>query len=192
MFKKLITLFLILTALLTLTVIPASAEKIAPAEKLSITLSGTGYSNFGFLKDGNIKAYKTSNATAAITVESVEEIYSLYLMFDLEYGEYTITDNTNNLTVTAGKYGFLHEYIKFEKPTKSVTLNFTKGTVRLSEITAYSNGSTPSGVQEWLPPLDDKTDILLLATHGDDDQLFFAGLFPLYAAEKSVPCRLPI
>ena len=184
MFKKLITLFLILTALLTLTVIPASAEEIAPAEKLSITLSGTGYSNFGFLKDGNIKAYKSSNATAVITVESAEEMYSLYLMFDLEYGEYTITDNTNNLTVTAGKYGFLHEYIKFEKPTKSVTLNFTKGTVRLSEITAYSNGSTPSGVQEWLPPLDDKTDILLLATHGDDDQLFFAGLFPLYAAEK--------
>ena len=82
MFKKLITLFLILTALLTLTVIPASAEKNAPAEKLSITLSGTGYSNFGFLRDGNIKAYKSSNATAAITVESAEEMYSLYLMFD--------------------------------------------------------------------------------------------------------------
>ena len=184
MFKKLITLFSVLAILLSLTVIPSSAENIAPAQKLNITLSGTGYSSFGFLKDGNIKTYKTSNTTSAITVESEEEMYSLYVMFDLEYGEYTITDNTNNLTINAGKYGFLHEYIKFEKPTKSVTLNFTNGAVRLSEISAYSNGSTPNGVQDWSAPLDGKTDILLLATHGDDDQLFFAGLFPLYAAEK--------
>ena len=163
---------------------PTSAEYIAPAEKVNITLSGTGYSNFGFLKDGNIKTYKSSNTASAITVESEEEMYSLYLMFDLEYGEYTITDNTNNTTLNAGKYGFLHEYIKFTKPTKSVTINFSNGAVRLSEITAYGYGSTPKGVQEWLPPLEGKTDILLFATHGDDDQLFFAGLFPLYAAEK--------
>ncbi len=184
MLKRFLTFVLVLTFLLSLSFIPTTAEFIHPAEKVDITISGTGYSAFNFLKDGNIKTYKTSNDNCAITIESENEIYSLYFMFDLEYGEYTITDNTNNTTITAGKNSFLHEYVKLKKPSKSLTVNFTNGAVRLSEITAYSYGSTPAGVQDWSTPLDGKTDILLLATHGDDDQLFFAGLFPLYAAER--------
>ena len=78
MFKKLITLFSVLAILLSLTVIPSSAENIAPAQKLNITLSGTGYSSFGFLKDGNIKTYKTSSGSCSITIDAEENIYSLY------------------------------------------------------------------------------------------------------------------
>lgn len=184
MFKKLLSLLSVLTILASLLIVPTSAKEASTAQKVDITLNGTGYSGFAFLKDGNKKTYKSSNGNCFITLESQEDIYSVYLMFDLEYGEYTITDNTNNLTLTAGKYEFLHEYIKLSKPSKSLTLSFSNGAVRLSEITAYSEGTTPEGVQDWSAPLDDKTDILLLATHGDDDQLFFAGLFPLYAAER--------
>lgn len=184
MFKKIITLLSIFILIFALCVVPTSADDIASAQKLDVTISGTGYGSYGFLKDGNVKNYKTSSDNCTITLEAEEDIYSLYLMFDKEYGEYTITDNTNNTTITAGQYSFLHEYIKLSKPSKSLTINFENGTVKLSEITAYSDGVTPDGVQDWSAPLDGKADILLLATHGDDDQLFFAGLFPLYAAEK--------
>ena len=184
MFKKLIATLSAIMVLFSFCFIKSQAEYIAPAEKVEVTITGSGFRSFGFLKDGNIKTYKTSNGNCAITIESQTDMYSLYIMFDLEYGSYTITDNTNNLTLNAGEYSFLHEYVKLSKPTKSVTFNFENGEVRLSEITAYGYGSTPNGVQVWLPPLDNKADILLFASHGDDDQLFFAGLFPLYAAEK--------
>ena len=190
MLKRILTLICLLTLFFSLSFIPTTAEYIHPAEKVDVTISGTGYSSFVFLKDCNVKTYKTSNGSCSITLESETEICSLYLMFDLEYGEYTITDNTNNITLNAGEHSFLHEYVKLSKPTESLTLNFTNGAVRLSEITAYSYGSTPADVQDWDAPLDNKTDILLLATHGDDDQLFFAGLFPLYAAERQ--CALQV
>lgn len=167
--------------------IPFSMAETEPeAHRLQVTMGGSGYNSFGFLSDENIKSYATSAATATITLESTESIASLYLMFDLEPAAYTITDNTTGNTINAGQYGMLHEYVDlatgFGTAPTSVTLNFPSA-VRMSEIYAYSAGTLPSNVQVWQPPLEDKADILLLATHGDDDQLYFAGLFPLYAKE---------
>jgi len=181
-----------LLALLTLLCcllpqIPFSmAETEQEARRLTVTVSGSGYDSFAFLSDGNIRSHTTSASTASITLEANEGMASLYLMFDLEPAPYTITDNASGKVLNAGQYEFLHEYVDlatgFGAAPTSVTIQFPKA-VRMSEIYAYSAGTLPSNVQVWQPPLDDKADILLLATHGDDDQLYFAGLFPLYAGE---------
>lgn len=160
----------------------------------STTISGTGYDSFSFLKNGNIDTYRTSSGNASIKLENSKGIASLYLYFDLEYGEYTITDNTTGSTVTAGQYGILHEFVDLQAlfgtaPT-SVTLNFDRGKVRLSEIYSFTAGETPDFVQKWQAPLDSGADIVLFSTHSDDDQLFFAGLIPLYAGEKK--CRVQV
>jgi len=190
----------ILALLLLLYFLPlcprAAATEVLTAEDIreSTSFSGTGYGSFGFLKGSNIDSYKKSDPPASITLENEAGIGSLYLMFDLEYGDYTITDNTTGQASTAGEHGFLHEFVDLEAafgicPT-SVTLDFANGSVRLSEIYVFSKGAAPDFVQQWQAPLEANTDLLLLATHGDDDQLFFAGLLPYYAG--ALDCRVQV
>lgn len=154
------------------------------------TISGSGFDSFDFLTDQNIKTYKASSGNASVTLENEKGIKSLYLLFDLEYGAYQITDNTTGNSVTAGESGFLHEYVELDAVTTSVTVTFSNGSVRLSEIYVFAEGTVPDFVQRWDSPLDAGADLLLLSTHGDDDQLFFAGLLPLYAGQKG--CRVQV
>ncbi len=179
-------LCLILAATLAISV---SAEEPQMAADITenTEFSGSGYSKFQFLTDKKIKDYRRSNGNASIVLANPDGMASLYLMFDLEYGEYTITDNDTGATITAGTYNYLHEFIDLEAgfgccPT-SLTLEFANGAVTLSEIYVFSSGQTPDFVQKWEPPLDGKADMLVMPTHGDDDQIFFAGLFPYYAGE---------
>jgi LmbE family N-acetylglucosaminyl deacetylase len=68
----------------------------------------------------------------------------------------------------------------------SVSLLFENGQVRLSEISVFGEGELPENVQVWNAPHEGGADLVLFASHGDDDQLFFAGLLPLYAGEKGL------
>ena len=186
--RKLILLALCLMLVVSVA-LAASAENTGIAQDLrkSTTISGSGYGSYKFLLDGNVDTYKKSDGNATIKLQNEAGIGSLYLMFNLEYGEYTITNNETGDMITAGQYNYLHEYVDLETafgscPT-SVTVQFKNGTVRLSEIYVLSSGKAPDYVQVWQPPLDNKTDLLLLSTHGDDEQLFFAGLLPLYTKE---------
>ena len=191
-FKRMLALVLCLCLFISFA--PAvDAEVILimprPAQDLreGLEITGTGYNKFGFLKDGKTTTYQRSKEDAVITLSHPDGIAKLYLMFNLEFGEYTVTNDATGQSITAGTYGFLHELVDLqaafgEKPT-SVTLNFAGGSVRLSEIFAFSEGTLPDFVQTWEPPLEGCADLVLFATHGDDDQLYFAGLFPYYAGE---------
>ena len=176
----------VLFGLLPAVYADSAAEDITAAT----TVTATGYSSVGFLTDGNVKTYKTSSGNTSITLENSAGMAGIYLLFDLECGAYTVTDNTSGQTVSAGTYEMLHEYIDlcaaFETQPTSVTLTFDKGGVRLSELYVFSAGKLPEFVQVWNAPHDGGADLVLFATHGDDDQLFFAGLLPLYAGEKGL------
>lgn len=151
------------------------------------TASGTGYASFSFLFDKDVYTYRTSNSQMNLTLKNSDGIGSLYLLFNTEYGPYTVTNNDTGESYTAGTYNFLHEFIDLtaalESAPTSVTLSFTTGAVRLSEIYVFSEGEVPDFVQRWQPPHDGGADIALFSTHGDDEQLFFAGLLPYYAGE---------
>ena len=184
--RKLLTLILCLLLALTLAV-NVSAEEVEQATDITDTtqFSGSAYRTFKFLKDKKLDYY-TSKSNSTLILDNEAGMGSLYLMFDYEYGEYTIKDTQNGRSITAGTYGFLHEFIDLEAgfgycPT-SVTLEFSKGGVQLGEVYVFSSGETPDFVQKWEPPLE-KADILVMPTHGDDDHIFFAGLFPYYAGE---------
>lgn len=190
--KKITAILLLILLLLTLGV-PVSAEKDAePGERLETEISGTGYKSFEFLTDGKDGTYKVSNGNAEITIESESEMTALYLMFDLEYGAYTVKNNKTGIITDAGAYGILHEFVQLDAPTNSVTVTFDSGEVHLSEIYAFDvvDYTLPDYVQIWQPPHEGKTDLMLLATHGDDDQLFFAGLLPYYAAERNLAVQV--
>jgi len=188
-FRRFSALILCLATLFSLCVVAYADETQAKDLRDGITIRGSGYDSFRFLTDGDLKRYVKSSGSCTLKLESPEaNIASLYLMFNLEYGEYTITDNATNTSFTAGTKGFLHEFVDlteaFGGPVQSVSIRFDDGIVRLSEICAFTEGTLPDFVQVWEDPLEGSADILLLSTHGDDEQLFFAGLFPLYAAER--------
>lgn len=184
--KRIFALALVLCMALPLMPVVRAEDGTARDVSGDTVISGTGYDSFSFLRDGNIKTYKRSAGDATIHLSASEAIGSLYLLFDEEYGPYTITNDTTGATVTAGRYGILHEYVDLSalEGATSVTITFDNGPVRLSEIYVFTHGQTPEFVQRWDLPLEGKADIVLFSTHGDDDQLFFAGLLPLYAGER--------
>ncbi len=184
--KPLIKILLVLLCLCLLPFPVIGANNAANITQ-DTGVTATGYSSAGFLTDGDIDTYRTSNGDVTITLENKDGIAGIYLLFDLEYGKYTIRNNSTNATVTAGEHAMLHEYVDlavaFGAAPTSVTLEFSSGKVRLSEIYAFSQGVLPNWVQNWHKPLEDGADLVLFATHGDDDQLFFAGLLPYYAGQ---------
>ena len=80
---------------------------------------------------------------------------------------------------------FLHRLIKLPDVIKDTSLTLTfKATANVSEIEVIFGDTLPEHVQNWE---DNNTlaDLLLFSTHADDDQLFFAGVLPLYATNES-------
>ena len=122
-----------------------------------------------------------------LTLEHEEGIGSLYIIFDLEYGTYTVTNNDTGETKTWGETNLLHEFIDlegaFSTAPKSVTLTFGDNELYINEIYAFTSGQVPDFVQRWDLPKENETDLILFSTHGDDEQLFFAGVLPYYAKE---------
>ena len=164
---------------------PAAAADISGKD---IVTNHEGFPSVGFLFNDRVLEGEKTQGNASITFEYADGIGSLYLIFNRPYGEYTVTDNTTGNTATAGTQGFCHEFIDltalFGSAPGSVTLSFEQGSVYLFEIDVFTEGEVPSYVQKWNPPADGKADLVLLSTHGDDEQLFFAGVLPYYAKEK--------
>ncbi len=183
-----ITAVLLCLCMLLPVCLPISAKAdTVQAQDISkeTTVTGTGYGSFGFLFDKDVYTYRISASEMSLTLKNEVGIGSLYLLFDLEYGPYTVTSNDTGKSYTAGSTGFLHEFIDllaiFGTACQSVTLTFSSGSARLSEIYVFSEGEVPDFVQKWNAPHDSGADIVLFTTHGDDDHLYFAGLLPYYA-----------
>ena len=174
---------------------PARAESAVAADlRSSTTISGSGYNSYKFLLDEDLLYYSTSTENAFLRLTNPAGMGSLYLLFDRSSGEYTVTDNATGNSIVAGQADYLHQFIDLEAafgylPT-DVTLQFGENTVRLGEIYVFGGGKAPDFVQKWDAPLDGGADILLFIAHGDDDQLFFAGLLPLYAGQLGVKVQV--
>ncbi len=158
----------------------------AGADAAEVTTGG--WEDSAFLTNGDWTDYALSGGPCSLRITDTDApIASLYLLFEVEYGEYTVTNDATGETFTAGTQGYLHEYLDlanvFGGPVTSVTIHFADS-VSLSEVCAFPEGPVPDDVQQWQPPLDGGADLLLLATHGDDDQLYFAGLLPTYAGDR--------
>ena len=162
-----------------------TAEDISSVERI---MAHSGFTREEMLFDKNLLQAVSLQDQASVTVEYAQGIGSLYLIFDLEYGSYTVTDNATGRSFTAGEQRFLHDYQNLEaifgSAPVSVTLRFDNGPAKINELYLFSRGEVPDFVQQWQTPKDGETDLVLFSTHGDDEQLFFAGLLPYYAAER--------
>ena len=170
-------LFLLLCAALTVS---AGAQE---ADHTGAAFRAEGFSNSKRLWDGDQTTWSFAQESGRITVSRSGGIAGLYLLFDRLPRPWTL-----NGTATCGEEGFLHQYVDVPALLGGVpaelTLEFPAGTA-LSEVYAFSPGELPGWVQVWEPPLEE-ADLMLVSSHSDDEQLFFAGLLPLYGAERGL------
>ncbi len=157
----------------------------AEASYLGTEITVQGMDSTANLTDANYNTYSSAWEEATVTLSRADGIHGLYLVFDRVPQQWTLTDPATGQRMMGGTNAFLHEYADvlslFGYAPSALTLTFPAGTV-LADVYAFSDGELPDWVQIWQPPCEE-ADLLLISSHSDDEQLFFAGILPLYAGE---------
>ena len=189
--KRFLKLTSLILCIIALAVGFAYADDDADTEiKPQITVSGFGDNKA--LSDGKWATYATAKADNSVVITCPEGIDSVYIEFDQPTeNTWTLTDTSSGKTITCGEELFLHQYndLKelFGSAPAEVKLVFAEGDI-LTDIYAF-HGEKPDWVQVWKPCLE-KADLLLLTTHADDEQLFFAGVLPYYCIERKLDVQV--
>ena len=132
---------------------------------------------------------KIANPWVEITSPSAFPMQGLYICFtDVpESWEIQIADEDGDwMTSVPGDNRFLHTWVQLPQPATHVRLMVTmesKYELSIHELYVFGKGEIPGWVQRW-EPTHEKADILFLATHPDDDLIFFGGAIPTYAVEQ--------
>ena len=132
---------------------------------------------------------KTKNPWVEFTAPSAFPIQGLYICFVNvpEKWEVQVADEDGDwMTSIEGDTRFLHTWVPLPQPAQKVRVIVTQETkyeLAIHEIYVFGEGDIPDWVQRW-EPTHEKADILFVATHPDDDLIFFGGAIPTYAAEQ--------
>ena len=172
LFAMLFALIISVFALISLCVPKGATAEEAYINNIDMTPS------YGYLKDNNVNTRATLNS---ITLKSDRAIKSIYIVFWNEVQEYTLTCGGKTFVYTSP---FLQEHVMIPEEITDcleVTVTFKKA-ANISDIAAFSEGELPEWVHSWKQP-HEKADIMLLSTHADDEQLFFAGVLPYHVAK---------
>ena len=179
-------LFTIIALISTILITSSVKAEESSAIELTpdITLSNGG--SVSKMTDGSYNSKTSFSAGDTIQVTSSEKMYSLYIKWDLIPDQWTLT--YNGKTETHGTNGFLHEYIEIPEGTSEMTITFASGEA-ICDMHVYSQGQAPADVQTWKTPCD-KADILVFATHADDEILFLGGVLATYGGEQNLAVQV--
>lgn len=152
----------------------------AAADELDIEVTGSdGYST-AFMLDDDYQTIDYYKAGAELTVKSATPMDSLYIRWDTEPGEWTLTIDGSDYTF--GEHDYLHEYVKLPKSTSELKITIKKDRTYIADLYAFS-GNEPAWVQKWQDPYA-KADMLFISTHSDDEILFLGGAIATYVNEE--------
>lgn len=180
--------FLFLLFALFLLAMPVSAEENAvDISGRSLVIENNKLPNNGGLFDENYLNPCRYEDGCWVKMNHEEGIGSLYVVVDEPYGTVSLLDYETGEKLDYDTQGMLHIVLDLEQlfghAVKTLRLTFTSGTVLLNELRVFTTGTLPDWVQNWDAPAEGCADLVLFSTHADDEQLFFAGLLPYYAAE---------
>lgn len=151
-------------------------------------IEAEGFGKISYLTDGKRDTYSKCENEGEVRLSRADRIGAIYIEFDRIPQPWTITDSKSGKTITCGENGFLHEYVDvaaaFGEEPEGLILSFEENTV-LADVYGFSQGTLPEWVQMWKPPCEE-ADLLLVSSHSDDEQLFFAGILPYYAMERKL------
>ncbi len=169
-------LWSVLAVLILLLIQGAVLPAAAQTGELAVAVDG-GHRR---LTDGSFATYEQVKNT--LTVIADRPIQGLYLLFWQDTAAFTVTNGENTLRFEEDFLQYYADVAQLNAP--QLTITFEESAV-ISEIRAFGEGPLPDDVHDWNAP-HDKADLLLLSTHADDEQLFFAGVMPYYAGEKGL------
>lgn len=159
----------------------AKADDEAKMLDANITLSnGSGTGNMTDDSYGTHISFKSGDK---ITISSTEKIHGIYIKWDQIPDSYSVGYNGNS--VNYGTKGFLHEFIEIAEGTNEATITFNSSEA-ICNLSVFGSGKLPDNVQNWKSPADGKADILVFATHADDEILFLGGVLSTYAGEQKL------
>lgn len=174
----------VIFSVLLLSVSASAAEAVYSGAVMTIE----GFSSPSVLSDGDARSHTSTPSGGSVTITREDGISFLYIVFDRIPPQWTLTDVSGGGQAVCGENSFLHEYVDVSSrlggTPETVRLDFPAGT-SIDEIYAFGPGTVPGWVQRWLPPCEE-ADLLLLSSHADDEQLFFAGVLPTYAGERGL------
>ncbi len=185
MFKTVVSIFLIVMALFTVSIFAdVTNEDDLIAKEITESCDISSNKNFKNITD---KKYSVANdffENDYITIDSAVNVKTVYILWDKLPEQFSVKDNLGNLIIKFDSSNniMLHQVIKINIDTKAISINIDKGDCKIAEVYVFSEGFLPNWVQDWRDPYK-KADILLLSTHADDEHLFFGGTMPYYAGE---------
>ena len=186
---KVIRSLLVLGLLALCCTLPALG---AQAQYGDAAVEAEGFSRPGNLCDGDRANYASASGPALVTLTREGGMAGVYIEFDRLPQPWTLTVPETGERLACGQEGFLHEYVDLSAlegglPDR-VVLEFDQG-AEIGEVYAFSSGELPGWVQRWEPPCE-QADLLLISSHSDDEQLFFAGVLPYYAMERQLSVQV--
>jgi len=174
---------------------PTEPETEATDLTGSLAITTSNNRSTAALLDSDYETRISFREGVTITVSAPEDIYSLYIIWGLPPGEWSVNVNVeddnpageteDSLSVHSqifGQHGFIHEYAALEYPANELIITIPENGAVICEIYAFSGGYPPEWVQTWQPPAE-KADILIFPTHADDEHLYFLGILPYYGGE---------
>ena len=179
--------FLFLLPVLSIPFTGNTAEPAAEELTAGTSVIRSGGQALDVLKDGSEYTRADFSPGETITLQSDEDIASVYIIWHKIYGEWTL--EAAGISKTCGTRGFLHEYVTLDTPAKNVTVTLPQTETAICEIHLFSEGTPPAWVQTWDDPCE-RADLMLLSTHSDDEQLFFSGVLPYYAGELGLKVQV--
>ena len=147
--------------------------EIGRKECLSGVLIEVDHKREPLLTNGDYSTFVTLASFNLIRVYCETPFRHVYLIYHHSSAPGIL--HTRNKHIVIGDNGVLHELVSLEQDTNLCWIQYHQ-TVNLSLIFAFQT-KLPDWVQRW-ETNPDTADLLLVAAHADDEQLYFAGLLP--------------
>ena len=170
------------------TVPERNDDHLQPASDITdgVRVTARGFDRSWPMTDGAFRYYCEGRAGATVTLSGDIAIGGVYVLFDEVCETWSVSDGTERRIEKREE--FIHQYVDvasvFGEECRSLTLTFDVG-ARVSEIYVLGLGACPDWVQRW-ESTPERTDILLISAHSDDEHLFFAGILPYYTSEGRI------
>ncbi|MEG0862869.1 MAG: PIG-L deacetylase family protein [Clostridia bacterium] len=142
---------------------------------------------FDDLYDTYWMANTTKKGYLEITAPKGEKLGGVYIKWynNAPAWRLTVEENGEWQTVAQSEDGFLADYLALPEAVSKCrvyTGEKSRSKMTIVELRAYGEGEPPADVQQWSPTAE-KSDLLVISAHPDDEVLFMGGTIPYYAGE---------
>lgn len=146
-----------------------------------LTFKGIKHAHHMFRKN-NKRWAALSNNSKIIIKNPFGKVGYIYIKYHKDFPQEIFVKTKDKTHVCRCEY--LHSLINLQdfNVKGKICVEFSSD-VKINKIYVFTKGNLPDWVQRWQPPCE-KADLLAMSTHSDDEQLFFAGVLPLYVARN--------